>query len=81
MEECLGTILWSDDDGCTGARVALQVRLGTLWECLEVPMGIDYKVFDAELVGMATALEWTLDRGLDGSIYVLLDAQATIDRL
>lgn len=84
-EERLGTTLWSDgsrqDDGRTGAGVALQVRPGALWECLEVPMGTGYEVFDAELVGVAAALEWALDRGLEGPIYVLLDAQAAINRL
>jgi ribonuclease HI len=34
-----------------------------------------------ELMGVATALEWTLDRSLKGPIYILLDTQATINRL
>ncbi len=46
-----------------------------------MPMGTGYEVFDAELVGVAAALEWALDRCLEGPIYVLLDAQAAINRL
>jgi len=82
---CLGTALWSDgsrhENGCAGAGVALQVRPGAPWECLEVPMGTGYEVFDAELVGVASALEWTLERGLEGPIFVFLDAQNAINRL
>jgi hypothetical protein len=44
-------------------------------------MGTGYEVFDAELVGVASALEWALDRHLPGPIYVFLDAQNAIDRL
>ena len=81
----LGTTLWSDgsrqDDGRTGAGVALQAVPGAPWECLEVPMGTGYEVFDAELVGVASALEWALERHLEGPIHVLLDAQAAITRL
>ncbi|EED23125.1 hypothetical protein TSTA_065780 [Talaromyces stipitatus ATCC 10500] len=47
----------------------------------EVPMGKGYEVFDAELMGVASALEWALERHLEGPIYVLLDAQAAINRL
>jgi hypothetical protein len=54
---------------------------GAPWENLEVPMGTGYEVFDAELVAVATALEWALDRHLPGPIYVLLDAQNAISRL
>ena len=81
----LGTTLWSDgsrqESGRAGAGVALQVKPGAPWECLEVPMGTGYEVFDAELAGVASALEWALDRHLPGPIYVLLDAQNAISRL
>jgi ribonuclease HI len=84
-ERRLGTTLWSDgsrqEDGRAGAGVALQVAPEALWESLEVPMGTGYEVFDAELVGVASALEWALDRHLPGPIYVLLDAQNAINRL
>ena len=46
-----------------------------------MPMGTGHEVFDAELMGVATALEWALERDLPGPIYVLLDAQNAIDRL
>ena len=72
-----GTTLWSDgsrqENGRTGAGVALQRMPGAPWECLEVPMGMGYEVFDAELVGVASALEWALEGHLPGPIYVLLD--------
>jgi ribonuclease HI len=45
-----------------------------------VSMGTGYEVFDAELMGVASALEWALDRHLPGPIYVL-DAQNAINRL
>ncbi|EED21745.1 conserved hypothetical protein [Talaromyces stipitatus ATCC 10500] len=51
------------------------------WEHVEVPMGHGHEVFDAELVGVATALEWALERQPLGPIWVLLDAQNAIDRL
>uniref|UniRef100_A0A093XKM3 Retrovirus-related Pol polyprotein from type-1 retrotransposable element R1 n=1 Tax=Talaromyces marneffei PM1 TaxID=1077442 RepID=A0A093XKM3_TALMA len=41
----------------------------------------DPSVFDAELVGVASALEWALERHLPGPIHVLLDAQNAIKRL
>ncbi|EEA20811.1 hypothetical protein PMAA_046300 [Talaromyces marneffei ATCC 18224] len=44
-------------------------------------MGTGFEVFDAELVGVASALEWALERHLPGPIYVLLDAQNAIKRL
>ena len=84
-QQRLGTTLWSDgsrqENGRTGAGVALQPMPGALWESLEVPMGTGYEVFDAELVAVASALEWALDRHLPGPIYVLLDAQNAINRL
>ena len=47
---------------------------GALSESLEVLIGTGYEVFDVELVAVASALEWALDRHLLGPIYVLLDA-------
>ncbi|EED13568.1 hypothetical protein TSTA_098250 [Talaromyces stipitatus ATCC 10500] len=44
-------------------------------------MGHGHEVFDAKLVGVATALEWALERQLLGPIWVFLDAQNAIDRL
>lgn len=74
----LGITLWSDgsrqEDRRISAGVVLHVMLGALWEYLEVPMGKGYEVFDAELVGVALALELALERHLEGLIYVLLDA-------
>ena len=84
-QQRLGTTLWSDgsrqENRRTGAGVALQPMPGAPWESLEVPMGTGYEVFDAELVAVASALEWALDRHLPGPIYVLLDAQNAISRL
>uniref|UniRef100_A0A093X9F1 Ribonuclease H n=1 Tax=Talaromyces marneffei PM1 TaxID=1077442 RepID=A0A093X9F1_TALMA len=51
------------------------------WEHLELPMGTGFEVFDAELMGVASALEWALERHLPGPIHVLLDAQNAIKRL
>ncbi|EED23621.1 reverse transcriptase, putative [Talaromyces stipitatus ATCC 10500] len=50
-------------------------------EHVEVPMGHGHEVFDAELMGVATALEWALERQPLGPIWVFLDAQNAIDRL
>jgi ribonuclease HI len=84
-QQRLGTTLWSDgsrqENGRTGAGVALQPMPGAPWESLVLPMGTGYEVFDAELVAVASALEWALDRHLPGPIYVLLDAQNAISRL
>ncbi|EED20341.1 reverse transcriptase, putative [Talaromyces stipitatus ATCC 10500] len=80
-----GTTFWSDgsrlDTGRAGAGVALQAVPGGPWEHVEVPMGHGHEVFDAELMGVATALEWALERQPLGPIWVLLDAQNAIDRL
>ncbi|EEA25695.1 conserved hypothetical protein [Talaromyces marneffei ATCC 18224] len=80
-----GTTLWSDgsrqDNGRTGAGVALQIVPEAPWEHLELPMGTGFEVFDAELMGVASALEWALERHLPGPIHVLLDAQNAIKRL
>ncbi|EED15087.1 reverse transcriptase, putative, partial [Talaromyces stipitatus ATCC 10500] len=80
-----GTTFWSDgsrlDTGRAGAGVTLQAVPGGPWEHVEVPMGHGHEVFDAELVGVATALEWALERQPLGPIWVLLDAQNAIDRL
>ncbi|EED23614.1 reverse transcriptase, putative [Talaromyces stipitatus ATCC 10500] len=69
-----GTTFWSDgsrlDTGRAGAG-----------EHVEVPMGHGHEVFDAELMGVATALEWALERQPLGPIWVFLDAQNAIDRL
>lgn len=45
-----------------GAGIALQAMPGAPWETLEVPMGTGCDAFDAEVVGVASALEWALDR-------------------
>ncbi|EED11676.1 reverse transcriptase, putative [Talaromyces stipitatus ATCC 10500] len=80
-----GTMVWSDgsrlDTGRAGAGVALQAVPGGPWEHVEVPMGHGHEVFDAELMGVATALEWALERQPLGPIWILLDAQNAIDRL
>ncbi|EED23618.1 reverse transcriptase, putative [Talaromyces stipitatus ATCC 10500] len=80
-----GTTFWSDgsrlDTGRAGAGVTLQAVPGGPWEHVEVPMGHGHEVFDAELVGVATALEWALERQPLGPIWVFLDAQNAIDRL
>ncbi|EED21750.1 endonuclease/reverse transcriptase, putative [Talaromyces stipitatus ATCC 10500] len=79
------TTFWSDgsrlDTGRAGAGVTLQAVPEGPWEHVEVPMGHGHEVFDAELVGVATALEWALERQPLGPIWVLLDAQNAIDRL
>ncbi|EED15961.1 reverse transcriptase, putative [Talaromyces stipitatus ATCC 10500] len=67
--------------GRAGAGVALQAVPEGPWEHVEVPMGHRYEVFDAELVGVAIALEWALGRQLLGPIWVFLDAQNAINRL
>uniref|UniRef100_A0A093V4Z1 Putative RNA-directed DNA polymerase from transposon X-element n=1 Tax=Talaromyces marneffei PM1 TaxID=1077442 RepID=A0A093V4Z1_TALMA len=81
----LGTTLWSDgsrqNNGRTGAGVALQIVPEAPWEHLELPMGTGFEVFDVELMGVASALEWALERHLPGPIHVLLDAQNAIKRL
>ncbi|EED15972.1 conserved hypothetical protein [Talaromyces stipitatus ATCC 10500] len=80
-----GTTFWSDgsrlDTGRAGAGVTLQAVPGGPWEHVEVPMGHGHEVFDAELVGVATALEWALERQPLDPIWVFLDAQNAIDRL
>ncbi|EED21743.1 hypothetical protein TSTA_089820 [Talaromyces stipitatus ATCC 10500] len=80
-----GMTFWSDgsrlDTGRAGAGVALQAVPGGPWEHVEVPMGHGHEVFDAELMGVATALEWALERQPLGPIWVFLDAQNAIDRL
>ncbi|EED23617.1 conserved hypothetical protein [Talaromyces stipitatus ATCC 10500] len=84
-QQRLGTTFWSDgsrlDTGRAGAGVALQAVPGGPWEHVEVPMGHGHEAFDAELMGVATALEWALERQPLGPIWVLLDAQNAIDRL
>lgn len=44
-------------------------------------MGKGQEMFDAELLGLASLLEWALERELQGPIYVFLDARNAISRL
>ena len=80
-----GTALWSDgsrlDNGRAGAGVAFQAGPESPWESLEVPMGTGYEVFDAELLAVASALEWALQRAPSGPVLVFLDARNAINRL
>jgi ribonuclease HI len=80
-----GSTLWTDgshlENGHSGAGVAYQAHPEAPWERLEIPMGPGTEVYDAELLGVAAALEWALERHLPGPIWVMLDAQNAISRL
>lgn len=46
-----------------------------------MPIRVGYEVFDVELVGVASALEWVLERQFLELIHVLLDTQNAINYL
>jgi ribonuclease HI len=79
-----GTDLFSDDsrldDWRVGAAAAYKPPTGP-WKARLAPLGAGFEVFDAELVGVAEALEWALAKRLIGPIRVFLDAQNAISRL
>lgn len=47
---------------------------GAPWEHFELLIGTGHEGFDAELVGVAAAVGWALERPIPEPIYVLLDA-------
>jgi ribonuclease HI len=79
-----GSQLWSDgsrlDSGLTGAGVAFK-HLWRPWRIQSISLGKGKEVFDAELTGVVTALNWAVKENLVSPIQVLLDSQAAIKRL
>ena len=78
-----GTTLFSDGSRLNDQRVSDAVAYkppGRPWKARLAPLGAEFEVFDAELVGVAEALEWALAEGPPGPIRVYLDAQNAISR-
>jgi len=68
------------ENGRSGAGLAWQEPGGT-WKTQESPLGKEYGIFDAELLGVVRALQVTEKVGDQRPVTILLDSQAAIAML